>query len=307
MPLVWLLLVVGGAAIIAAAIGRLIRSLMSQSVEQPELKQLHAVPPTREYLRDMWARRDFAMALPAEQLAAQHQTTLLGNVWHLANPMLSVVVYYVVFGILLNTSRGTDNFIVFLMVGVFSFGLTTRCLTDGARSIAGNTGLMRAVRFPRALLPVSSVISNLTTFSFELAILAGVTVLTGEGISIRWLALPFVISAHTALNMGGAFITARLNDSFRDVQQLIPFIMRLGMYASGVMFDIHHYAADAPGWIQAAITWNPMVTVVDMYRWVFLGSAVEVVAIVRFVAFAVIVLVVGFRFFAAAESRYGRG
>ena len=109
------------------------------------------------------------------------------------------------------------------------------------------------------------------------------------------------------LNLGGAFIAARLNDMFRDVQQIIPFVMRLGMYASGVMFPIRERMVDAPGWVQTIVRWNPMVTVLDLYRWIFMDWTVDFDAVVRLVVIAVVLLVVGFRFFTAAESRYGRG
>ena len=95
-------------------------------------------------------RRDFAVALPFEEVRSTHQDTLLGNLWHLANPMLSVAVYYLVFGVMLDVSRGIDNYILFLMVGVFTFNLTARCVLGGATSISNNQGLMRSIRFPSA-------------------------------------------------------------------------------------------------------------------------------------------------------------
>lgn len=255
----------------------------------------------------MWDKRDFIAALPIEELRTSHQSTLLGNVWHLGNPVLSVVVYYVVFGILLNTSRGIDNYILWLVVGVFVYRLTSDCMTGGARAISSNAGLMRAVRFPRAALPLSSVFSNLLSFGFELSIIAGLALMTGEGITARWLALPVVVLLQSVLNLGLALVTARLNDMFRDVQQLIPFVMRLGIYASGVMFDVRARAAEAPGWIRTAIEWNPLVALIDTYRWVFLGTPVSGGELARLIVVALVVLVVGFRFFVAAESSYGRG
>lgn len=274
--------------------------------DQPALKELQAEPPTRVYLEQMWAKRDFAAALPMEQLKTDHQATLLGNVWHLANPMLSVAVYYLIFGILLDTSRGIDNYILFLTVGMFSFSLTTNSFTGGARAISNNAGLMRSIRFPRAILPVSVILSKLMTFCFELCILAGLALLTGEGVSRRWLVLPIIVLLHSTFNLGGAFITARLNDSFRDVQQLIPFIMRLVMYASGVMFKVRERADLAPEWIGTVLRSNPLVDLVDLYRWVFMGTSVDMAGVFRLAVVAVIVLIVGFRFFIAAESKYGR-
>ena len=138
-------------------------------------------------------------------MRSAHQDTLLGNVWHLANPMLSVAVYYLVFGVMLDVSRGIDNYVLWLMIGVFTFNLTSRCVLGGATAISNNQGLMRAIRFPRALLPVSVIVQRLLTFGFELAVLAAVALLTGEGVTWRWLALPIVIGVHSALNLGGAF------------------------------------------------------------------------------------------------------
>ncbi len=166
---------------------------------------------------------------------------MLGNLWHLANPMLSVAVYYLVFGVMLDVSRGIDNYILFLMVGIFAFGLTSRCVLGGAVSIAANQGLMRSIRFPRALLPFSVIMSKLYTFGFELTVLAAVAVATGEGISLRWLLLPAIIVLHSGLNLGGALVAARLNDSFRDIQQIIPFFFRLLMYVSGVLFPLETF------------------------------------------------------------------
>jgi teichoic acid transport system permease protein len=273
-----------------------------------DLRPLTTVLPAREYLGEMWARRDFAVALPLEEVRSAHQDTLLGNVWHLANPMLSVAVYYLVFGVMLDVSRGVDNYVLWLMIGVFTFGLTNRCVLGGATSISNNAGLMRAIRFPRALLPVSVIVQRVLTFGFELAVLAAVAVFTGEGISLRWLALPLVIGVHSALNLGGAFFAARLNDSFRDVQQIIPFLFRLLMYVSGVMFPLDAYlTSEKTGeLIPRLIGLNPLVGVINLYRWVFLGTALSAGDVVKVVITSGLVLSVGFWYFRLAESRYGR-
>lgn len=261
----------------------------------------------QQYLRNMWERRHLAIAIPLEEIRVSHQNTLLGNVWHLGNPMLTVGVYYLIFGRILGTDRGIDNFVTWLMIGVFAYHLTSRTVLAGAKSISSNQGLMRSIRFPRALLPVSVVVERLLTFLFELAILAGVALITGEGLSLRWLALPLVLGVHTMLNAGGAFVTARLNDSFQDLQQIIPFLFRLGTYASGVMIPLSRFTSgDVPPWALTVITWNPIVSILEMYRWVFLGTPVDQMQVLRTLVIGAVLLVVGFRFFRAAEWRYGR-
>ncbi len=273
-----------------------------------DLRPLNTVMPARQYLAAMWSRRDFAVALPLEEVRSTHQDTLLGNLWHLANPMLSVAVYYLVFGVMLDVSRGIDNYILFLMVGVFTFNLTSRSVLGGATAISNNQGLMRSIRFPRALLPFSVVLSKLFTFGFELAVLAVVAVATGEGIALRWLLLPAIVLLHSGLNLGGAFIAARLNDSFRDVQQLIPFFFRLLMYLSGVMFPLETFLTSdrAGSLLPTLIRLNPLIGIIDMYRYVFLGLPVYDGDLIKGVAGAVGVLIFGFWYFRSAESRYGR-
>jgi teichoic acid transport system permease protein len=271
------------------------------------LRPLNAVVPVPVYLRQMWERRAFALQMPMEEVRTSHQNTLLGNVWHLFNPMLSVAVYYLVFGIFLGARGGIENYVLWLMIGVFTFQLTQRSVLAGATSIAANGGLMRSMRFPRALIPLSTVVGRLLTFGFELSVLACVAVATGEGIHARWLALPVVMFVHSTLNLGGAYVAARLNDSYRDVQQLIPFLFRLLMYISGVMFPIRKYLGDDLNpWLRRLIEWNPLFAILELYRAVFLGTPVDWRITLNLVVFASVVLVLGFRFFRAHELEYGR-
>ena len=258
----------------------------------------------------MWARRDFVVAMPMEEVRSTHQNTLLGNVWHLGNPMLSVGVYYLVFGVILEANRGIDNYILWLMVGVFTFGLTQRTVLGGATSIAANQGLMRAIRFPRALLPVSVVISRLLTFGFELSVLAVVALLTGEGISWRWLVLPAVL----ARALGAQ---PRRRVLRRPPQRRVPrrpadhpvrlpaadLRLRRDVPARGVPVE----RRDARRSCARIINLNPLVVIIEMYRWVFLGTAVELRPPgpgrrwCRSWS-----CVAGFAYFRGAEHRYGR-
>lgn len=285
---------------------------MSVSSEQTDdasrLRPILAILSTREYLEQMWNRRAFAVAMPLEEVRASHQNTLLGNVWHLVNPLLSVGVYYLVFGKILGVSRGIDNYILWLTIGVFAYGLTSRSVLAGATSIAKSQGLMRAMRFPRALIPLSTVIGRLLTFGFELAVLLAVALVTGEGVNVRLLALPLILAVHTALNLGGAFIAARLNDSYEDVQQLIPFIFQLLRYVSGVMFSVQTFieGTDSHGRLSRLVGLNPLVQILDLYRWAFMGNPVDPVRLLESVTISLLLLVFGFRYFRTNELQYGR-
>jgi teichoic acid transport system permease protein len=108
------------------------------------------------------------------------------------------------------------------------------------------------------------------------------------------------------LNLGGAFIAARLNDSYRDMQQVIPFLFRLLQFVSGVMYPIERYADSGHIWLHRLIVWNPIVRILEMYRWVFLGTPMDLAAAAKSAVTCAVILVLGFRYFIAAEHRYGR-
>lgn len=285
------------------------------SVESPQadpaagLKSINAPQSTREYLTSMWRRWEFALEVPREELRVAHQNTLLGNIWHLFNPILSVAVYYLIFGVIFQVNKGVDNFLIWLSIGIFAFQLTTSTVNRGANSITSNSGLIKAMRFPRALLPVSTTVSTMLTFVIELGVIAGMVILfTDIGVSGRWLMLPVVVAVHTALNLGLVFIAARLNDAFKDVQQIIPFLFRLLRYMSGVMFPVSRIVeafSDQPV-LAALVALNPIARILEMYRWVFLAAPYEFGSMWVTVAEAAVILWFGFRFFRAAEWRYGR-
>ncbi|MGA7097976.1 MAG: ABC transporter permease [Acidimicrobiia bacterium] len=272
------------------------------------LTSINAPLSTTKYLAAMWDRREFAIEVPLEQLRSAHKLTLLGNMWHLGNPLLSVAVYYLIFGVIFEVNRGVDHFLLWLMIGVFAFRLTSSTVLGGANAITSNVGLIKAMKFPRALLPVSVVTSQLLTFFIELGVIGALVLLSGLGLSQRWLMLPLVVAVHTALNLGGALISARLNDAFKDVQQIIPFLFRLLQYLSGVMFPIERLLSGLGdnGWATTLVKLNPITRIIEMYRWVFLGTTLDWGSMAWTAVIAGLVFWFGFRFFRAAEWRYGR-
>ncbi len=282
---------------------------MADSDPASGLISINAPLATRQYLAAMWDRREFAIDVPLEQMRSQHRTTLLGSLWHLVNPALTIGVYYLVFAVLLKVDKGIDHYLLWLTIGVFTFRLTQNSVTSGAGALSGNMGLIRSFRFPRALLPISAVVSQLLTFTIELGLLAALAAVAGGGISRRWLLLPLVLVVHTALNLGGAFIAARLNEAFRDIQQLLPYVFRILLYLSGVMFPIERLLSEnlgSAGWAAQLVSYNPVLRVIELYRWMFLGTPLDVGGVVRTAGLAAFVLWFGFRYFRAAEWKYGR-
>lgn len=260
------------------------------------------------YVRHAWSRRHFAFAMPAETFRSRHQNTVLGNVWNLLNPLLTATVFYLIFGVILNASRGIENYILWLVIGLFAYRLTQSTVMTGATSITGRQGLVRSLKFPRVLLPVASTIGELLTFAFEVAVLLTIALVTGESVSWKWLLLPAVVALHTVFNFGCALFAARLNDSFRDVQQFLPFLFQILRYLSGVMIPISLFADRGPRIIYEVLSWNPLVQILELYRWVLMDGqpSPTTYELAHVVLVSFVVVGVGTKFFIRNEHRYGR-
>lgn len=272
-----------------------------------------ARPGLFEYIRQLWGRRHFIMAFSRAKLTAQYSQAKLGQLWQVATPLLNALVYYLIFGLILGTRKGMtqDVFIPFLVTGVFVFTFTQSSVMAGVRAISGNLGLVRALHFPRASLPVSFSLQQLQQLLFSMIVLAVVAVAFGSYPGLSWLLIVPALAMQFLFNTGLALIMARLGSKTPDLAQLMPFVMRTWMYASGVMFSIPVMLKDKPDWIADVLQYNPAAIYMDLIRFALIdgygaGNLPAHVWIVA-LAWAVLVGVVGFVYFWKAEERYGRG
>lgn len=278
-------------------------STTSLTPEHVELEDINASGRVGQYIGGLWRRRQYIAYVSASELRSQQINTVLGNLWHLLNPALSIAIYYVIFGLLLDTTRGVDNFVLFLTIGIFVFQYTQRTTTQGATSITQNVGLLKAIRFPRALLPVTSTLTETLSSLPTYALIYIVALLTGETVRWQWVLVPLVMAFQLVFNLGAAMIAARATTHFRDMTQLLPFFFRLLLYASGVIFLASAYAQSHYSWL---FTGNPMYCYISITRWCVMGEAVTTSVVVSALVWTIALLVGGFLWFRAGEERYGR-
>ena len=269
------------------------------------MRDAHEAERIRPYLRDLWSRRSYIWYVATNELKNRQVTTVLGNLWHLLNPALTIGVYYLIFGLLLKTTRGVDNFNLFITIGLFLFQYTQKATIDGASSIVNNSGLIKAIRFPRALLPVTSTVTETLSLTTAVGVTYFVAIVTGEHLAWRWLLLPAVLAVMFVFNLGAAMLAARLTTHFRDTTQILPFIFRLLLYASGVIFSVDAYTTDNPA-LRWLFAFNPLYCYVTVGRWCLMGGGLDGVLVVSSLVWSVVMLVVGFLWFRAAEERYAR-
>ncbi|MFG3205683.1 ABC transporter permease [Streptomyces sp. NPDC048192] len=272
-----------------------------------------ARPSLPGYVRQLWGRRHFVLAFSQAKLTAQYSQAKLGQLWQVATPLLNAGVYYFIFGVILHASRGLsqDVYIPFLVTGVFVFTFTQSSVMSGVRAISGNLGLVRALHFPRASLPISFSLQQLQQLLFSMIVMFVVAIGFGSYPSPAWLLIVPVLLLQFLFNTGLALIVARMGAKTPDLAQLMPFILRTWMYTSGVMFSINKMMEGRSEIAVRLLQVNPAAVYMDLMRYALIDGygasnlPPHVWAIALF--WAVVVFAGGFVYFWKAEERYGRG
>ncbi|MEU5227005.1 ABC transporter permease, partial [Streptomyces toyocaensis] len=201
----------------------------------------------------------------------------------------------------------------FLVTGVFVFTFTQSSVLAGVRAISGNLGLVRALHFPRASLPVSFALQQLQQLLASMVVLVVIMLAFGIFPDLSWLLVVPALVLQFVFNTGLALIFARMGSKTPDLAQLMPFVLRTWMYASGVMFSIPAMleGKDVPGWLADVLQWNPAAIYMDLVRFAMIddyGSSYLPPHVWAFaLGWALLTGVVGFVYFWKAEERYGRG
>lgn len=276
----------------------------------PGLRRVGSRQRLRDYLADMWRWREFAVTVPLGELRAQNQSSVLGQVWHLLNPLMLIGIYYLIFGVILGIDerRGVDEYLPFLIVGIITFNFTRSTMRSGSRMIVKNRKLVTSISFPRAILPVSAVIAESVSHAIAIPVML-IMALVVDGAphapQWSWLLLVPVFVVHAMFNLGLAMVVARLTFHFRDVQQFLPYLLRLYLYGSGVLIPIN---ADLipHDLLRGVLQANPMFHIIELARAAVIGSTPHPWVWWLAPVWAVLLLVGGFWYFRRAESEYGR-
>jgi teichoic acid transport system permease protein len=241
--------------------------------ERHGLKPSAARPPVREYLQQLWQRRYFIIGFATARNVAMYTEARLGQVWQVLTPLLNVAVYYLIFGLILNTSHGVHDFVAFLVIGVFVFNFTQRSFIIASRVMWDSLPLIRALYFPRACLPLGYVLIELQQLMISFVVVFAIVLASGEPLTWYWLLLIPVLVMQALFNVGAAFILARFGAGFDDVSQLLPFIVRTWFYASGVMFSIQTFSnlASHPT-IARVLQYNPAAIYITLAREALMNS-----------------------------------
>lgn len=284
-----------------------------QLAHQHGLSAAGALPSLPAYTRQLWQYRHFIASYANAKVSSSLGNTRLGLLWQVLTPLFNAAVYYVIFGKILNTERGVGNFIAYLCAGVFVFGFTQSVVQAGIQAITGNLGLIRALHFPRASLPVSVALVEARNMLASMGVLIVIVLFTGEPVTWQWLLVVPILLLQTVFNAGLAMLAARLGSKLTDLKQLVPFAMRIWLYASGVLYPVTKFAEvdGLDGWKLAVVEANPLLVFIELMRHALMEDVVLAnpvgVLWAQAAGWALAVGVLGYVYFWRGEKGYGRG
>jgi lipopolysaccharide transport system permease protein len=252
------------------------------------------------YWIDFWRHRELIMFLAWRDLVVRYKQTVVGVAWNVLKPLASLIIYTFVFGRVAQLPSQGVPYVLLVLAGLMPWMLFSSVFTAVSESLIANAHLVSKVYFPRIVIPVSSVIISVVDNLVAVVLLAALMLWYGMTPGWQILLLPFVVFMAVSTAFGVGLIIAVLNAQFRDFRHLIPFALQLGVFVSPV-----GYATSViPSKWQLVFALNPVVGVIDSFRWCILGTRELIYpsSVIVTLVFAVITTVVGVNVFRRHEA-----
>jgi lipopolysaccharide transport system permease protein len=223
----------------------------------------------RHYWKDIWRYRELFLVLAWRDVSVRYKQTVIGLAWALIQPLLTMVVFTVIFGKVAKLpAEGTAPYALMVYAGLLPWQLFSTSLTGASNSLIGNANLISKVYFPRLIVPSSAVVVAFVDFMVSFVIL--ICLMIGYQYMPGWqiLTLPFFIIMAFLASLGPGLWITSLNVKYRDFRYVIPFLVQFGLYVSPVGFS----SGVVPDKWRLLYSINPMVGVIDGFRWSILGG-----------------------------------
>lgn len=227
------------------------------------------------HLRELWGYRDLIYNLVVRDLKVRYKYSVLGILWSLLNPLLMMLIFAVVFTVVLR--QDIKHFSVFFLTGLLPWNFFQASLMGATGTIVGNSGLIKKVYFPREVLPISLVLSNLVNFGLALLVLGGFLVATGIGFTPYMLWLPIIILIQLLFVIGLGLFTSALNVFYRDTLMILDVALQAWFFLTPIFYPMGLIPQTVSVWgilvpVHRLMRWtNPMASIVDTYRTVLYG------------------------------------
>ncbi len=261
----------------------------------------------RNYWKDIWRYRELFYILSWRDLKVRYKQTIIGVVWSILRPLLTMLIFTFVFGKVAKfDSPPGVNYALLVFAGLLPWQFFSAGLSEASGSLIGNERLISKVYFPRMIIPAASVITSLADFCISLGLMFMLMIWYGSSASLNLIFLPgFIILAFFASFGVGLWLTA-LNVKYRDFKHVVPFMVQIGLYLSPVGFTSEKAATIMPEKFRLLYYLNPMAGIIDGFRWCFFGNKIPIFWPGMFISCAVIIffLIIGLRTFRKMEKNF---
>jgi lipopolysaccharide transport system permease protein len=257
----------------------------------------------RHYWRDIWAYRELLLVLAKRDIAVRYKQMVFGFAWAVVRPFLTMLILTIVFGRLARLpSDGAAPYPIMVFAGLLPWFLFSSILSDGSNSLIANSNLIAKVYFPRLIIPTATVAVAVSDCLINLVILMGLMGWYHFVPTCRLILLPLFIVLAVLASLGPALLMAALNVKYRDFRYIIPFIVQLGLYVSPVGFSAAVVKAPWRFWYGL----NPVVGVIDGFRWCLLGgnSKLHVADLISGAGVITLLLAAGITYFRRTERSF---
>jgi len=263
-------------------------------------------------LRELWNYRELIRNLVVRDLKVRYRNSVLGIAWSWANPLLMMLVFTVVFNFLTKSSARQPNFHVFVLCALLPWNFFSQSVMGSTGSIVGNAHLVKKVYFPREILPISIILSNLVNFVIALPVFFTLALISGASITWWALLLPILILLQVMFSAGICLILATLNVFYRDTQIIMEVLMQAWFFVTPIFYPISTIPQEAEIWgVQFdAQLWlrrlNPMASLIASYRdLLYRGAPPGLDFLLRTAVTVLGILIVGYLLFLHYSPRFG--
>ena len=256
----------------------------------------------RHYWKDLWRYRELFYFLAWRDILVRYKQTVIGLAWALIRPFLTMVVFVVVFSKLAKLPSEGVPYPILVFAALLPWQFFANAFTEAGNSLISNAGMISKVYFPRLVIPTSAVIVSFVDFLISGIILVGLMVWYGFAPDWRIVTLPLFIFIAFAAAMGAGLWIAALNVKYRDFRYIIPFVVQFGLYVSPVGFS----SAIVPEQWRLLYSLNPMVGVIDGFRWAILGGNTQLYwpGFLLSLFLVMLILVTGIVYFRKTEKTF---
>ena len=256
----------------------------------------------KHYWSDLWRYRELFYFLSWRDILVRYKQTVIGIAWSVIRPLLTMIVFTVVFGKLAKLPSGSAPYPVLVFTAILPWQFFSNALSEASNSLISNQNMISKIYFPRIIMPTSTIIVSLTDFMISFVLLGITMGIYRFAPSWKIIFMPLFLILATLLSLGMGFLFSALNVKYRDFRYVIPFIVQIGMYVSPVGFS----SAIVPERFRLWYSLNPMVGVIDGFRWAIIGKDVTFYwpGFVLSIVITILIVIWGFWYFRKTEKTF---